>query len=355
MTVKSVTELADHVGGEVIGDISVEVTGAATLTEAGQGDISFLANLKYEKDLQTTRASVVVVGKDYSAADIPPRALIQCNDPYYAFMQIVVLLHGHREHEKIGISPRASVSGSAQIGDDVDIHDFVCISADVQIGDNTRIYPSCTIGPGSKVGKDCIIYPNVTIYDGCQIGDRVTIHAGTVVGQDGFGYATHDGIHHKIPQIGGVIIEDDVEIGSNCAIDRGTLGYTVIGRGTKMSNLVAIGHNTQIGPHCLLVAQVGIAGSVQVGKYCVMGGQVGIVGHIKIGDGAKIGAQAGVTNDVPEGISIAGSPALPITQAKRSLMLLKELPEFRKKLRELDKSLKHLIKEEEESDNNNSE
>jgi len=311
--VKTVKELAEHVGGEIVGDETLEVTGAATLNEAGPGDVSFLANLKYEKDLETTAASVVVVGQDNNTKG---KTLIRCLDPYYAFMQIVVQLYGYREHEKIGVSARASVADSAQIGTDVDIHDFVCISDDAVIGDNTRIYPNCTVGPGSKIGRDCILYPNVTIYDGCTIGDRVTIHSGTIVGQDGFGYATHDGIHHKIPQIGGVAIEDDVEIGANCSIDRGTLGDTVIGHGTKMSNLIAIGHGTTIGPNCLLVAQVGIAGSVEVGQYCVFAGQVGVVGHIKIGDGVKIGAQAGVINNVEAGQAVVGSPAQPITQAK---------------------------------------
>ncbi len=339
--VKTVKELAEHVGGEVVGDETIEVTGAATLNEAGPGDVSFLANLKYEKDLATTAASVVVVGQDNNTKG---KTLIRCLDPYYAFMQIVVQLYGYREHEKIGVSAGASVAASAQIGTDVDIHDFVCISDDAVIGDNTRIYPNCTVGPGSKIGRDCILYPNVTIYDGCTIGDRVTIHSGTVVGQDGFGYATHDGIHHKIPQIGGVVIEDDVEIGANCSIDRGTLGDTVIGHGTKMSNLIAIGHGTKIGPNCLLVAQVGIAGSVEVGQYCVFAGQVGVVGHIKIGDGVKIGAQAGVINNVEAGQAVVGSPAQPITQAKRSLLLLKELPEFRKKLLALDKTMRRLIK-----------
>lgn len=341
IVVKTVKELAEYVGGEVVGDETIEIVGAATLNEAGPGDVSFLANLKYEKDLATTAASVIVVRQDNNAEG---KTLIRCLDPYYAFMQIVVLLYGYREHEKIGVSAGASVANSARIGADVDIHDFVCISDDAVIGDNTRIYPNCTVGPGSKIGRDCILYPNVTIYDGCTIGDRVTIHSGTVVGQDGFGYATHDGVHHKIPQIGGVSIEDDVEIGANCSIDRGTLGDTVIGRGTKMSNLIAIGHGTKIGPNCLLVAQVGIAGSVEVGQYCVFAGQVGVVGHIKIGDGVKIGAQAGVTNNIEAGQAVAGSPAQPITQAKRSLLLLKELPEFRKKLRELDRTLRHLIK-----------
>ncbi|MBN1845347.1 MAG: UDP-3-O-(3-hydroxymyristoyl)glucosamine N-acyltransferase [Sedimentisphaerales bacterium] len=342
MTTKTVKELAEHVGGVVHGDQTVPITGAATLNEAGEGDISFLANLKYEKEVQTSRASAIIVSEE---ADLPDRVLIRCRDPYYAFMQVVVLLYGHREHEKVGISPRASVAANAAIGRDVDIHDFAVVLHDVQIGDNTCIYSNCTIGPGTKIGRDCVLYPNVTIYDGCCIGDRVTIHSGTVVGQDGFGYATHDGVHHKIPQVGGVVIEDDVEIGANCAIDRGTLGDTIIGRGSKLSNLIAIGHNTKIGPYSLLVAQVGIAGSVQVGHHCVFGGQVGVVGHIKIGDQVKIGAQAGVINDVPDKLSVVGSPAWPITQAKRSLTLLKELPEFRKKLRELDKSLRRLIQD----------
>ena len=342
MTEKTVNELAHHVGGTVRGDGNTLITGAATLSEAGVGDISFLANPRYEKELYASRASAVIVGKKI---DCPDKILIRCSDPYYAFMQAVVLLYGHREHEKIGISERASVADNAKIGANVDIHDFSVISHDVRIGDNTRIYPNCTIGPGTKIGQDCIIYPNVTIYDGCTIGDHVTIHAGSVIGQDGFGYATHDGIHHKIPQIGGVVIEDDVEIGANCAIDRGTLGDTIIGKGSKFSNLIAIGHNTRIGPHSLLVAQVGIAGSAQVGHHCIFGGQAGIVGHIKIGDNVKIGAQAGVINDVPDNQSIAGSPAWPITQTKRSLMLLKELPEFRKKMRSLEKTISELLKE----------
>ncbi len=339
---KTVSELARHVGGTVQGDGNTLITGAATLSEAGEGDVSFLANPRYEKELHSSRASAVIVGKKI---DCPDKILVRCSDPYYAFMQAVVLLYGHREHEKVGISERASVADNAIIGADVDIHDFSAISHDVEIGPNSRIYPNCTIGPGTKIGQDCIIYPNVTIYDGCTIGDRVTIHSGSVIGQDGFGYATHDSVHHKIPQVGGVVIEDDVEIGANCTIDRGTLGDTVIGKGSKFSNLIAIGHNTRIGPYSLLVAQVGIAGSVQVGHHCIFGGQVGVVGHIKIGDNVKIGAQAGVINDVPDDQSIAGSPAWPITQTKRSLMLLKELPEFRKKLLGLEKTITEFLKD----------
>jgi len=323
-----------------VGDGSIAISGAATLSEAGPGEISFLANPKYEKGMRQSGASAVVVGEEVTDEK---RVLIRCRDPYYAFMQIVVLLHGYREHKPIGISKRASVAESAQIGEGVDIHDFVVVSEGVEIGANSRVYPNCTIGPGSKLGSDCIIYPNVTIYDGCMIGDRVTIHSGTVIGQDGFGYATHGGVHHKIPQIGGVVIEDDVEIGANCAVDRGTLGDTVIGRGSKFSNLIAIGHNTCIGANCLLVAQVGIAGSTSVGNNCVFGGQVGVVGHIKIGDNVRVGAQSGVAHDVADGQAVMGSPAIPLMQAKRSFTVMKDLPDFRKKLRELERVLQRLV------------
>ncbi|MCG8528131.1 MAG: UDP-3-O-(3-hydroxymyristoyl)glucosamine N-acyltransferase [Opitutales bacterium] len=342
---KTIQELAEHVGGTIEGDGNIEISGAATLSEACESDVSFLANSKYEKELETTKAGVVVVDME---VDRVRHNVIRCKDPYYAFMQMVVLLHGHREHKHTGISKKASVAETAKIGENVDIHDFVHVADGVEIGDGTNIYPSCTIGPGSKIGKDCIIYPNVTIYDGCVIGDRVTIHAGTVVGQDGFGYATHDGVHHKIPQIGGVVIEDDVELGANCTIDRGTLGDTVIGKGTKTSNLIAIGHNTRVGEHCLLVAQVGIAGSVEVGNYCVFGGQVGVVGHIKIGNNVQIGAQAGVTHDLEGNQAVVGSPAIPMSQARRSYALLKDLPEFRKKLRAIDRQITKMVAEEDE-------
>ena len=342
---KTAEELAEHVGGKIEGDCNIVITGAATLSEASETDVSFLANSKYEKEFGDTNAGLIVVDMEFNRGD---KNVIRCKDPYYAFMQMVVLLHGHREHKQTGISAKASVSETAKIGENVDIHDFVHVSDDVEIGDGTNIYPSCTIGPGSKIGKDCIIYPNVTIYDGCVIGNRVTIHAGTVVGQDGFGYATHDGVHHKIPQIGGVVIEDDVELGANCTIDRGTLGDTVIGAGTKTSNLIAIGHNTKVGKHCLLVAQVGIAGSVDVGNYCVFGGQVGVVGHIKIGDNVQIGAQAGVTHDLEGNQAVVGSPAIPMSQARRSYALLKDLPEFRKKLRAIDRQITKMVSDEDE-------
>ena len=338
---KTVKALAEHVGGWAEGDEALVVTRAATLGEAGPEEVSFLANPKYAKAFETSKAAVVVVGDEVEANG---KTVIHSKDPYHAFMQIVVLLYGYRQHRPVGISAKASVDETAHVGAGADVHEFVSVAEDTQIGDRTRIYPHCTVGAGSTIGDDCIIFPNVTIYDGCKIGDRVTIHAGSVIGQDGFGYATQEGVHHKIPQVGGVLIEDDVEIGANCTIDRGTLGDTVIGRGCKFSNQITIGHNTRIGPHCLLVAQVGIAGSTTVGDHCVFGGQVGVVGHINIGNQVTIGAQSGVSNDIKNGHSVFGTPAIPITQAKKSLLLVKHLPEIRQKLRELDKNLRHLIK-----------
>ena len=198
------------------------------------------------------------------------------------------------------------------------------------------------IGPRVRTGDDCIFYPNVVIYEDCVIGSRVIIHSNASIGQDGYGFATHDGRHHKIPQIGRAVIEDDVEIGANSAIERGTLDDTVIGAGSKIGDMITIGHGTKIGPHCLLVPQVGIAGSVVVGHHCMIGGQVGIVGHVKIGDLVKIGAQAGVINDVPDGATIVGSPAIDADSARRSYALIEYLPEMRRKLRSLEKRLDNL-------------
>jgi UDP-3-O-[3-hydroxymyristoyl] glucosamine N-acyltransferase len=198
------------------------------------------------------------------------------------------------------------------------------------------------IGEGAQLGNDCIIYPNVTIYDGCKIGNRVIINANSAVGEDGFGYATHNGIHHKMPQIGTTVIEDDVEIGACCGIERGTLGDTIIGQGSKLGDLVAIGHGTKIGAHCLLVVQVGIAGSTTLGHHCTVGGQGGIVGHINIGNNVTIAAQAGVINNVPDGQVVVGAPAIEANQGKRAYSMIQYLPEMRQNIRELQSQIKQI-------------
>ncbi|MHC4619277.1 MAG: UDP-3-O-(3-hydroxymyristoyl)glucosamine N-acyltransferase, partial [Planctomycetota bacterium] len=334
------SELAQYVGGRVCGDPSVLIRSASTLGRAQEGDISFLANTKYEKQLRTTKASAVIVGKETSSASVP---LLIAEDPYYAFMQIMVLLHGHRKHKKTGISPRASISDSAKIGADCHIHDFAVIADQARIGDGCIIYSGVYIGQGVQVGNDCIFYPNVMIYDGCQIGNRVIINANSAIGEDGFGYASHKGVHHKIPQTGIVVIEDDVEIGTCCGIERGTLGDTVIGQGSKLGDLVAIGHGTKVGSHCLLVAQVGIAGSTTLGHHCVLGGQVGVIGHVNIGNNVTIAAQAGVINNIPDGMVVLGAPAIEASQGKRAYSMIQYLPEMRQSIRNLQSQIEQIL------------
>lgn len=246
MQTKKLGELAEFVGGSVRGDPNILIESAATLSKAGKGEISFLANAKYETQLQSTKASAVIVGKDIAIEATVP--LLLADDPYYAFMQIMVLLHGHRTHKKVGISRLAFIADTAKIGIDCDINNFATISDDAKIGDRCIIYPGVFVGQGVEIGNDCIIYPNVSIYNGCKIGNRVIIHSNTTIGEDGFGFATHNGVHHKIPQIGIVVLEDDVEIGAGCGIERGTLGDTVIEKGTKLGDLNTIGHGTRIGP-----------------------------------------------------------------------------------------------------------
>lgn len=339
MQARTLGKLAEYVGGRVCGDPNVLIRSASTLGRAEDGEISFLANSKYEKHLRTTRASAVIVGKETPNASVP---LLVAADPYYAFMQIMVLLHGHRKHKKVGVSPRSSISDSAKIGVDCDIHDFVTIADEARIGDGCIVYPSVHIGEGAQIGNDCIIYPNVVIYDGCRIGNRVIINANSAIGEDGFGYASHKGVHHKIPQIGIVIIEDDVEIGACCGVERGTLGDTVIGQGSKLGDLVAIGHGAKVGAHCLLVAQVGIAGSTTLGHHCMVGGQVGIVGHVNIGNNVTIAAQAGVINNVPDGKVVLGAPAIEANQGKRAYSMIQYLPEMRQSIRDLQSRIERI-------------
>jgi len=335
---KTLAELAEYVGGKVAGNGEIIIKSASTLENAEAGEITFLSNKKYVSMLKSTRASAVI-----AAGEVKTNAsVLIVEDPYYAFMQIVVLLHGHRKHKNSGISDKAYVAESAKVGDNSSVGDFVAIEENVRIGKNCIIYPGVFIGPDVVIGDNCIIYPNAVIYDECKIGDRVIIHANAVVGEDGFGFATHKGVHHKIPQIGGVILEDDVEIGACCTIERGTLEDTLIGKGSKIGDMVAIGHGTKIGAHCLLVPQVGVAGSATLGHHCVLGGQVGVIGHIKIGNMVKIGAQSGVKNDIPDNSTVFGSPAIEANKGKRAYSLIQYLPDMRKRLKSMEKKLNEL-------------
>ncbi|RMF72396.1 MAG: UDP-3-O-(3-hydroxymyristoyl)glucosamine N-acyltransferase [Planctomycetota bacterium] len=326
---------------ELTGDGATPIESVATLEDAGPRQITFLANPKYEKALQTTRASAVVVRTDQVVPD--DRCVIRVADPYAAITVLIVAIHGHRKHRRPAFSQQeAFIAPSARVGENALIYPGVTIDEDVVIGDNAVIYPGCYVGPRCRIGDDLLLYPNVVIYEDAIIGDRVTIHAGAVIGEDGLGYAPVDGKWVKIPQIGIVEIQDDVEIGANCAIDRATLGRTVIGAGTKFSDLIAIGHGTQIGKHCMFVAQVGIAGSVQVGDHVTMAGQAGVVGHIQIGDRAVVGAKAGVINSVPEGETVLGQPAVPITEAKRRVVSVAQIPKLRDAIKRLEREVREL-------------
>jgi UDP-3-O-[3-hydroxymyristoyl] glucosamine N-acyltransferase len=255
-------------------------------------------------------------------------ALLRVRDPVLAFSRAITALHGDRQHPHRGVHPKAYVEPTATIGE------------------NTVVYPGCVIGPRVKVGRDCVLYPNVVVYEDCVIGDRCIVHGGTVIGADGYAYATSEGVHHKIPQIGNVVIEDDVEIGPNCTISRAALDSTVIGKGTKIDQQVVVGHNVRMGPHCLLVAQVGLAGSVTLGHHVVLAGQTGVAGHLKIGDNIQVGGKSGVMYDLEEPGAYVGIPAMPYSYGRRVYSVFAELPELLKRVRDLEAQLKEFQGEE---------
>jgi len=338
-------ELADHLAASglpntVEGDRDLRITAVNTLEEAGPGELSFLANVRYRDRLGKTRASAVLV--DEKAVVPNGVAAIRCADPYAALCHAIVKIHGYRKHPRWGVSERASVAPTARTGEGANIGPGAVVADDVTLGRNVTLYPGCYVASRCVLGDDVTLFPNVVLYEDTVLGHRVTVHAGTVIGEDGLGYAPVGQKWIKIPQVGRVVIADDAEIGANCTIDRATLGRTEIGAGTKFSNLIAIGHGTKVGPDCLLVAQVGVAGSATVGRHVTIAGQAGLVGHLHVGDGATIGAQAGVTGDVPPGVTVLGAPALPITEAKRQMLTMQRLPEMRREIKELQARVRAL-------------
>lgn len=327
---------------EIDGPTAIKLKAVNTLEDAGPGDISFLANPRYAHLLGETKASAVIVGRD----DPRPNGLtvLRCDDPYAAVTAAIIHIHGHREHPTWGIDPRAVVADGARIGEGADIGPHVTIRDGVVIGENATLYPGCYVGDGAVIGNDVTLFPNVVIYDGVRLGDRVTVHAGTVIGEDGLGYAPMNGRWLKIPQIGSVTIGDDVEIGAVCAIDGATLGTTRIGRGSKFSNSVVVGHGAKIGEDCMIVAQVGIAGSSVIGKHVTLAGQAGISGHLTIGDNARIGAQSGVHSNIEPGAEYLGSPAVKSMDFRRQTSLIHRLPQLKKRVQELENEVERLRK-----------
>ncbi len=334
-------ELAERIGGRLgAGEPGHVVRGCNRLEDAGPDEVAFLANPRYKSQLQTTRAGAVIVSPGVQADG---RALLVAEDPYLAFRDAVVALHGFRRHPEPAdgpVSSFAAVDPTASVGEGTRVHPFAVLGPGAQVGRNCVIYPHSYIGPDTRVGDECQIYPNVVIYEGCVLGNRVNLHSGTVVGQDGFGYAPDpEGRHRKIPQVGNVVIEDDVEMGAGCAIDRATVGSTRIGRGTKFSDLVAVGHGTQVGEDNLLVALVALAGAVWTGKHLAMGGQVGVAGHVRIGDRVQIAATSGVMEDVPDDSQVGGTPARPLGEAKRMHLHMERLPQLASRVKQLEREL----------------
>jgi len=349
----ALSDLAKHLTGcgmpcEVVGDADKRIVAVNTLDDAGPDELSFLSNAKYVDALKSTRAGAVIVSKNQETPE--GMTVLRAADAYAAMAMLVLHIHGWRKHPQAAERSPAVIHPTAVIGPGANIHHNVTIEANTVIGRNAVIYPGVYIADGCRIGDDCVLYPNVVLYDGSVLGDRVTIHAGTVIGEDGLGYAPVNGKWVKIPQVGTVEIADDVEIGSNCSIDRATLGKTVIGRGTKFSNLIAIGHGTKIGTDCMFVAQVGIAGSVDVGNHVTMAGKVGIAGHLTIGDNAKLAAMAGVMRDVPANATMMGAPAVDKLEAARSMSLVMKLPEMRKQIRKLETQVEKLMNDQSSKD-----
>lgn len=334
-------ELAKIVGGQVVGDANTKITGIASLTDAGPGDITFAAEDKHLALAQASRASAVIAAKNVDALDKP---LILVAKPRLAFA-LLLEEFAPSLHIQKGIHPTAVVSHEADIGENCSIGAHAVIETGARIGSNVTIYPGVYIGEGAVVGDNTTIYPNVVIREFVQIGRNVIIQPGAVIGGDGFGFVTIKGKHRKVPQIGIVVIEDDVEIGANVTIDRATCGKTVVGRGTKIDNLVQLGHNVVIGEDCLIVALAGVAGSTTIGNRVTLAGQSGVAGHLKVGDDTVVAARALVAGDLPSGQFVSGYPARPHREAMRVVAAQHKVPELIKRVKQLEREMEELRKQ----------
>lgn len=324
--------IASMSGGNVEGDENIEITGFAKIEEAKSGEISFIANPKYAHFLTSTKASVLLVGRDLVVPEGQPcPTLVRVDDPYVAVADLLAAFQS-RKPRPVGVEQPSFVAEGVEIPEDAYIGAFVYIGRDVRIGKNVKIYPQTYIGDGVRIGDDTVIRSGVKIYEDCVVGSRCVLHSGVVIGADGFGFAPlPDGSYEKIAQIGNVIIEDDVEIGANTAIDRATFGSTRIGRGTKLDNLIQIAHNVVLGEHNVFAAQTGIAGSTKVGSYNRVGGQCGFAGHITVGNRNEFGAQSGIPNNVGDGRRLIGYPVVDAVKFARTQVYLNRLPDLFKK------------------------
>ncbi len=337
--------IADYLGAELVGDPEILISRVSPIEKAGEGEITFLSDPKKARLLQTTNASALIVSRE--APLIEGKTFLVVADPYVAFAKIQALFFPGPQSTG-EISPLASIHTQAHLGANVTVHAFACIEKGVEIGEGSIIYPHTYLGANVVLGKNCILYPGVKVYHGCKLGDRVILHSGVVIGSDGFGYAWDGNKHLKIPQVGKVVIGNDVEIGSNTTVDRGTLEDTVIGNDVKIDNLVQVGHNVRVGDHSILVSQVGIAGSTEIGRGVILAGQVGVAGHLKIGNQVKVAAQSGIHKDAKDGEVLSGSPALPFKTWLKMVTTWPKLPELRRKVRGVEDRIKKIERKLEE-------
>ncbi len=340
-------QIAEILDGEITGDPNARVSGLSKIEEGETHTLSFLANPKYAPHLYSTRASIVIVSKEFEPERSVPETctLIRVENAYESFAKLLEL-YNHMLHAKTGIHEKSHIEATASVGADVLVSAGVYIGENVQIGKGTKIYPNVTVGDNVRIGEGCILFPGVVIYHDCVIGDHCTLHAGVVIGSDGFGFAPNQNNQfNKVAQIGNVIIADHVEIGAGTTIDRATLGSTRIHKGVKLDNLIQVAHNVEIGENTVIAAQAGIAGSTKIGNNCMIGGQVGIVGHLKIGNRVKIAAQSGIASDLPDDAIVQGSPAFAVGDYKRSYVMFRKLPELQQQIRELEEQIATLKKD----------
>ena len=337
----SAQQIADFLGGTVDGNPEVKVSNFSKIEEGQPGTLTFLANPKYEHYIYNTEASIVLVNNDFSPAEQITATLVKVENAYSALAMLLNLVEQSKP-KKAGISSAAFIAASATMGEDCFVGNFAYIGEQVKLGKNCQIYPNAYIGDGVTIGDNCILYPHTTIYNGCKIGNNCILHAGSVIGSDGFGFAPEGENYKKIPQLGNVVLEDNVEIGANTTIDRAVMGSTIIRRGVKLDNLVQIAHNVEVGENTVMAAQVGIAGSVKIGSHCMFGGQVGIAGHIKIGNRVNLGAQSGVPSSIKSDNQLIGTPPMELKPYFKAAIVTKKLPDMYTELNKLRKEVEEL-------------
>lgn len=336
-------QIADFLNGTVVGDPAAKVANFSRIEEGSPGTITFLANPKYEHFIYETKATIVLVNDDFKPTAPIEATLVKVPNAYASLAMLLNLAEKAKSTRK-GIDPSACIAQTATIGEDCYIGAFAYIGENTKIGKGCKIYPYACIGDHIEVGDDTVFYPHVVVYDGCLIGNHCILHAGAVIGADGFGFAQEEGAYRKIAQLGNVVIEDNVEIGANTTIDRAVIGSTIIHKGVKLDNLIQIAHNVEVGKNTAMAAQVGISGSVKIGANCVLGGQVGLAGHIHIGDNTQIGAQSGIISNIEEGSRLIGTPGMPVQTFLRSSILTRKLPEIYNTLNRLEKEIEELKK-----------